>query len=297
MHSTLCMKIGNTSQFCHHFEINSGTHWNFFSPLYEFVSSCDYSCDWIWSASLQSIGAALLSLRCVQALRSARGDDAEIRHWGILSLQWSTEGIKGVLSHLKKGLLSSSPRPCTWHQAVPLLKIRPNLDSCLRLYLPVSRLWAAEQAVPIQSKLTTLSWMKGGNKLDAFLCIVCIIRFLFKIEKVNHQHAVWFQRTLRIQVIDFCKVKVGVIQLHVNKDMQWEPNPPSENNANETYIFWKTGWERHQQRRFLWVFVQTPYYHPCISCVCLDTINNHQGNNCQQKYIFYQVTIHIYQMA
>lgn len=48
----------------------------------------------------------------------------------------------------------------------------------------------------------------------------CIIRFLFKIEKVNHQHAVWFQRTLRIQVIDFCKVKVGVIQLHVNKDMQ-----------------------------------------------------------------------------
>lgn len=172
MHSTLCMKIGNTSQFCHHFEINSGTHWNFFSPLYEFVSSCDYSCDWIWSASLQSIGAALLSLRCVQALRSARGDDAEIRHWGILSLQWSTEGIKGVLSHLKKGLLSSSPRPCTWHQAVPLLKIRPNLDSCLRLYLPVSRLWAAEQAVPIQSKLTTLTWMKGGNKLDAFLCIV-----------------------------------------------------------------------------------------------------------------------------
>lgn len=172
MHSTLCMKIGNTSQFCHHFEINSGTHWNFFSPLSEFVSSCDYSCDWIWSASLQSIGAALLSLRCVQALRSARGDDAEIRHWGILSLQWSTEGIKGVLSHLKKGLLSSSPRPCTWHQAVPLLKIRPNLDSCLRLYLPVSRLWAAEQAVPIQSKLTTLSWMKGGNKLDAFLCIV-----------------------------------------------------------------------------------------------------------------------------
>lgn len=39
-------------------------------------------------------------------------------------------------------------------------------------------------------------------------------------EKVNTNRLRGFKENSRIQVIDFCKVKVGVIQLRINKDMQ-----------------------------------------------------------------------------
>ena len=45
MHSTLCMKIRNTSQSCHHFEMLSSRSQTFSLP--EFVSGGDYTVAWL----------------------------------------------------------------------------------------------------------------------------------------------------------------------------------------------------------------------------------------------------------